>query len=281
MIEYSFEKMDGAGNDFIALFPNTQPELELTSGIIQKLCHRKHGIGADGIIVARKHPDYDFEMEYYNADGSRGSFCGNGARCTVKFAYDKGLLPSGKTKFLFGTDVYYGEVINESVVTISLTEPKDIKQSLSVVLDEKTLHGDFADTGSPHVIFNYKDIGNDADFDSFDAFSLGRALRYAEEFATKGTNVNFYSLEDNFIKIRTYERGVEDETLACGTGSVAVAILAALRNYTKPPVKILTRGGFELVIDFSIDNNRINNVSLTGPVSKNFEGIFDLNKYSK
>lgn len=269
-------KYHGAGNDFV-MCDNLDGQIKLSQEQITFICDRHMGIGADGLILLEKNEGYDFKMNYYNSDGSSATMCGNGARCTVKFAHDMGVLPASgfQYNFLAGDGPHVGHIVSnddaDSLVSISM---KDI--------DEYEAHknGTFSiNTGTEHLVVFVKDL------DTFDVVKEGRKLRYLPEFQPRGTNVNFVEPEvvkegeDTSINlhIRTYEKGVEDETLACGTGITASAIAYYLKHTvgvdsktvfpaarTETPVsqKVIARGG-TLSVQFNPD---LTQVHLTGPV---------------
>ena len=282
MKKYSFTKMSGAGNDFVIIDKAENSELNPDSEFVQALCHRRNGIGADGVIVIDDKPGYDFVMEYYNADGSTGTLCGNGARCSIMFAEKSLRLKDKKALFLSGGIEYSGEVINDEIVKFNLNQPKELKPGFEIKTGCLLIKSSFVDTGSPHAVIRIEDIFNsegnpefpESDIDKLPVFELGKELRYCSTFAPKGSNINFISIKDGKVYIRTYERGVEDETLACGTGSVASAIISFLNYGVEPPVTLVTRSGKELLVDFSAEGNVIQNVSLTGPAIVTFKGDF-------
>ncbi len=258
MNKISFFKYHGAGNDFIIIdnrnhhFPyKNQP------AIIEQWCDRHFGIGADGLILLEKKEGYDFEMVYYNADGYLGSMCGNGGRCAVAFAYFLGIIGQECT-FLATDGPHQAEVIN----------PNWIRLQMRTV--EKIEKGDqfyFLDTGSPHYVTFVDEL------DKLDVVTEGRKIRYNDRFRAEGTNVNFVQPHEKGIKIATYERGVEDETLACGTGVTAAAMayfLYAGEN-SHSPVSVEAKGG-NLTVEFQSANGHFTNVWLNGPAKQVFTG---------
>ena len=282
-----FTKMSGAGNDFVVIDRNHNIEFELNPSEIKNLCHRRDGIGADGVIIIYDSDKYDFVMEYYNADGSTGSLCGNGARCAIKFANDTDRLNTGKAKFISNGEYYLGEVISEELVKFCLNPPKEFKSNFKIKASGQLINSSFINTGSPHVVIKIDDVLQEtksisssySDINEFPAYNLGREIRYHKDFSPSGTNVNFIKIADDKIYIRTYERGVEDETLACGTGSVAAAVIGFTNYNMKPPIKLKTRGGDELVVDFKLNEREINGISLIGPAKTVYKGEFLLNKF--
>ncbi len=254
----NFKKYQGTGNDFI-MIDGRAIDFDLTESQIEQLCHRRFGIGADGLIVLKNHPDYDFEMLYHNADGKVGSMCGNGGRCTVRFAFDLGVIGS-KTRFLAADGEHIAEVDGDTI---------HLKMGELTTFEQYRNH-DFLNTGSPHYIKAVKDIEN------FDVFNQGKKIRYANEWVAKGgTNVNFTEIQaDSSLYVRTYERGVEDETFSCGTGVTAAAIASHLRFGLESPVKIKTKGG-DLSVSFIKNNqNKFEDIYLIGPAKWVFEGEF-------
>ncbi|HZW40104.1 MAG TPA: diaminopimelate epimerase [Ignavibacteriaceae bacterium] len=282
MKNISFVKMSGAGNDFIIVDKIVNADFEPNSEIITKLCSRRTGIGADGLIMISDSASYDFHMQYYNADGSTGTLCGNGARCAIRYAKYSGRLKYENALFKSGEHVYRGVVLGDDCIRFFLNPPEDLRFDLVLNEDDIKVKGDFLNTGSPHLIVNIKDVFGEKksfqDLNDFPVFDLGKKLRYNENF-DKGTNVNFIDIKDDRVWIRTYERGVEDETLACGTGSTAAAIISCIKYGLKPPIRLITRSYDELEVDFNFSEGKVNNISLTGPAKILFLGEFQLNKF--
>ena len=278
-----FKKMSGAGNDFIFFDMNQNTGLLLTSEKIRNLCNRRNGIGADGVITIEDLADYNYKMVYFNADGSTGSLCANGARCSIWFAEKTLRLKNGIAKFVSNDAEFSGEVLDDELIKFNLNSPKRIKYNFKVKAFGQMITSNFADTGSPHVVIKISDVLKDAanpnssfkNIMDFPVFNLGREIRYSEDFKPGGTNVNFIDVIDNVIHIRTYERGVEDETLACGTGSVASALICYVSDNLKPPIKLKTFGGDYLTVNFEVENQKVKNLSLTGPAKIIFEGSID------
>jgi diaminopimelate epimerase len=288
MKNFSFVKMSGAGNDFILFDKKINPSLALNPSAIKSLCDRHNGIGADGIITINDSEIYDFEMEYFNANGSTGSLCGNGSRCAIKFAESSGRIKNGSASFISNRKKYTGQIIDDKQIKFFLNAPEDLRLNFNISVSGLTLKVNYLNTGSPHVVININDIPgnfeNEKSFytniDEVPVIEIGSEIRYLEDFAPEGTNVNFISLDHQNLIIRTYERGVENETLSCGTGAVAAAIIASINYEIKPPVNLLTKGNNCLIVDFKKSRNRIENLSLTGPVELIFTGevqgtIFD------
>ncbi|RFS14481.1 diaminopimelate epimerase [Emticicia sp. C21] len=248
----NFYKYQGTGNDFV-MIDNRDGQFPVSQTYIEHLCHRRFGIGADGLILLQNDPDYDFRMVYFNADGREGSMCGNGGRCTVRFAEDLGIF-NGSTTFI-AVDGEHEASASTEVISLKMGEVHSLEQNTDY---------DFMNTGSPHYVQYVSDIKN------FDVFNEGKKVRYSDEWVKRGgTNVNFVEVLDNeTIYVRTYERGVEDETYSCGTGVTASALSAYLKHGLQSPVKIITNGG-NLQVSFDKD---FQNVYLIGPAVKVFDG---------
>ena len=271
-----FFKMNGSGNDFIVV---DNRDLSLTAALdadtIAALCDRNRGIGADGLLAvepARK--GADFRFRYYNADGGEAEMCGNGARCFGRFTAHLGETFRERVSFetLAGTLTAY--MIDENV-RIAMSEPKDLKLNTGASVPglDAPLH--FVNTGVPHVVTF---VESPQALDVFDVFTVGTAIRHHQAFAPAGTNANFAAvLAPDHIVIRTFERGVEDETLACGTGMVASALVHHLLTGTPSPIKVDVEGGDTLEIGFEKAGERsFKNVTLTGPADFVFEGEIDI-----
>lgn len=278
-----FKKMSGAGNDFIFVDLNQNTGLILTPEKIRSLCHRRNGIGADGLITIEDLSGYSYKMVYYNADGSTGSLCANGARCSIWIAEKTLRLKNGLAKFISNDAEYSGEVLGDELIKFNLNSPKQIKYNFKIKAFGQMITSNFADTGSPHVVIKIFDVLKDImnpksafqNILEFPVFNLGREIRHSSDFKPGGTNVNFIEVIDNIINIRTYERGVEDETLACGTGSVAAALICYVTENLKPPITLKTFGGDKLTVNFGVENQKVKNLSLTGPAKIIFEGSID------
>jgi diaminopimelate epimerase len=265
-----FTKMNGAGNDFI-MIDNRSRNVKLTPEKIVKLCHRQKGIGADGIIllIPASGKEADWAWEFYNSDGSIAEMCGNGARCFAKFVQK---LTGAKEKVTFETlaglvTAYY----NGDNVSIRLTQPKDLKLNIRLPLKngEHIVH--FINTGVPHTVMFVEDA------DKIDVKNQGAEIRYHNLFAPRGTNANFVQIKDkSFIRVRTYERGVENETLACGTGITASSLITALIHNFPSPIKVLVKSGDIMEISFTRNGDQFENVILTGPAEFVFNGTIDI-----
>lgn len=288
MEKIAFFKMSGAGNDFIVIDKDKNPAFNLDQSTVKMLCDRHNGIGADGVISIENSAEYDFKMIYYNADGSTGSLCGNGARCAIYLAGMSNRLNNGRASFISNDEKYTGELLANGSVKFNLNTPKKLKFNFKLKAAGQMINSSFANTGSPHVVISINDIlKNPLDQNSYfndvneiPVIEYGREIRNLPDFSPAGTNVNFIDVKDDKIYIRTYERGVEDETLSCGTGSVAVALIAFVNNKMKPPIALVTKGGDELMVDFRVENKRVIDLSLTGPAKIIFTGELLLNNFS-
>ncbi len=261
-----FWKMNGAGNDFVML-DNRDLALQLSGQTIAQLCDRHRGVGADGVLLVEPAANgADFKMRYYNADGGEAEMCGNGARCFARYVnrLHGDNLDSVKFETLAG--LISAECI-DGQVRINMSAPHSLKlnQQLQVAGETLTVHS--INTGVPHAVVFADDLENT------EVHKLGAGLRYHEAFAPKGTNANFVKLlGPGSISIRTYERGVEGETLACGTGMVACALIAhELHSFTSP-VSVLVKGGDTLRVGFEKTGGAYRNVTLHGPADFVFEG---------
>ncbi|MEN8692330.1 MAG: diaminopimelate epimerase [Desulfobacterales bacterium] len=256
----SITKMSGAGNDFIIIdhragfIPEPyQPQFA------QLVCRHSFSVGADGLILIEDSATEDFEWRFYNKDGSVAEMCGNGARCAARFAWRRGIA-GRKMRFATLAGVIAAELIGEQEhVRIGMTEPFDYRDSMLIHLGESEKEVFFVNTGVPHaVVF--------VDSDNTPVEKWGRTLRYHEQFEPAGTNANFVKIiEDGQLLVRTYERGVEAETMACGTGVVAAAIVAARQGLSESPVDVTTSGGEQLVVQFRLEDTGVLDVHLQGP----------------
>lgn len=255
-MQTTFYKYHGAGNDFVIV---DNRDLQFPADnitYIEWLCDRRFGIGADGLMLLQNHPEYDFEMRYFNSDGREASMCGNGGRCIVSFAQKLGVIGT-QTEFL-AVDGPHEAVIESD---------GDISLKMSDVQDVQITGGDyFLDTGSPHFVRFVEDL------DKVDVFADGRAIRYSDRFREKGTNVNFVRQEGRHLTVYTYERGVEAETLACGTGITASALSAAhLSGIPSGKFTVKAKGG-DLSVSFEQSAGGFRNIWLKGPAAFVFQG---------
>jgi diaminopimelate epimerase len=259
-MKLSFSKYQGTGNDFVMLDNSDGKFNDLSISAIQFLCNRKTGIGADGLIKISSHDTMDFEVEYFNADGSQ-SFCGNGARCSVAYAKTLGLLKN-ETTFLAIDGKHKASIDSNGIVKLEMLPVKEVASA-----------GDqdhFADTGSPH----YMRVVTEANKPEIVKF--GREIRYSDEYKEQGVNVNTVLIADTgVIEVETYERGVEDETLSCGTGVTACALLYMEQAAYSGEVQVKTKGGV-LSVQAELTKNGFENIWLSGPAKKVFDGSLEL-----
>jgi diaminopimelate epimerase len=262
-----FVKMNGAGNDFV-LLDNRDGSIKLDRDLIVRLCHRQRGVGADGLMLLIHNPSgkTEWAWDFYNSDGSVAEMCGNGARCFAR--YVRKLTKCENTvAFESLAGVIQAELLKNNRVAVKLTSPRDLKLDLQVPLSggPRTVH--FINTGVPHAVLFEENA------DLAEVVKTGAEVRRHVQFAPKGTNVNFVQvLGPSHIRVRTYERGVENETLACGTGIVASALIAAHVRQFVSPVKVQAQGGDLLEVAFTVADGRYDNVCLTGPAEFVFEG---------
>ncbi len=283
MIKIQFSKYSGAGNDFVLIDSEINPNLILDPVIIQKLCDRRNGIGGDGILYIKNSDNYDYELEYYNSDGSLGTLCGNGSRCSIKYAYSAKKCKGNKTDFICRGVAYKGEVFEDGNVKFYLAPPEQIKLNYDINANNQVIKISSVDTGSLHAVIKIEEVLADpndknsfyTDINEVPVHTLGKEIRWLKIYE-KGINVNFIQLKNDVIYIRTFERGVEDETFACGTGSTAAALISSLLYNFKSPVKLITLSGETLTVEFEYKENKFTNVALIGPAKEVFTGYIHL-----
>lgn len=269
-----FKKFSGAGNDFVLIDERENKNIDISENLIYNLCNRQTGIGADGLLYISDDNSTDFNLKYYNSDGKIGSLCGNGSRCAIKYAQMSGRI-SDVCTFSWNSVLYKGLNLEDDQVCFYMKDPEDLQLGLSVEIFKQVVKGDFVNTGSPHFVIEVKEIDPVIQsLENLDVFNWGTALRHHDQFLPAGTNVNFIKIEDAVMYIRTFERGVENETLACGTGSVASAIVSVLNNKIIVPVKIIPKSGEKLIVDFKLAEGKITGVTLTGPAKLVFQGEY-------
>jgi diaminopimelate epimerase len=260
VMKIPFMKMSGSGNDFI-LIDHREPFLkeEGLKDLVRKVCQRRISVGADGLILIERSQKADFKWRFYNADGSEAEMCGNGGRCVARFAYLKGIAgPSLKFETLAGI---LSARVDGKRVKLQMTKPFGLNLDETLLIDGKKQAFSSINTGVPHAVLFVEDL------EGVDIVPIGRAIRFHSHFSPNGTNVNFIRLEKGSqLSIRTYERGVEDETLACGTGAVASALIAAFKGFVKSPVSMKTRGGEVLTVHFDIEAKEVKKVFFEGDV---------------
>jgi len=257
----NFFKYQGAGNDFIMIDHREHTLKNIDQKLVAQLCDRRFGIGGDGLMFLTKHADYDFEMVYYNADGNIGSMCGNGGRCIVAFAKQLGVIDS-ETNFLAVDGPHYAKISAEG----------DWVELQMIDVDQISTDGDafVLNTGSPHYVQEVNGLA------AMDVYQAGKAIRNNDTYKANGINVNFVEQKNTHLFVRTFERGVEDETYACGTGVTAVAMAMAQQKnpgHIQTPIEVL---GGKLQVNFDYDGQKFSNVFLCGPAKMVFEGKITL-----
>ena len=253
-----FAKMSGTGNDFILI--DNREQLVADDGLtkfIAKVCRRKMSVGADGLILIESSEKADFRWRFFNSDGSLAEMCGNGARCAARFAYLMGIAGE-HLSFETEAGIINGQVKNNGAM-IKIPDPTDLRLNFALDLEHGPLTVSSINTGVPHVVLMQDSI------EEVDVFGLGREIRYHAAFAPAGTNVNFICQQTpGQLAIRTYERGVEDETLACGTGAIASALVASCQTNLKSPISLVTRSDESLTIHFRERMREFTDVYLEG-----------------
>ena len=261
MKNLAFWKMSGSGNDFI-LMDNRDgrvPENEM-SRLVERACRRRESVGADGLIFVTPSEKYDFSWKYFNADGGEVEMCGNGSRCVARYAFLNNIA-GRKMTFETLAGPVSAEVLGREV-KVRMPDPSDLKLDIGLSREPAWLSVDFMNTGVPHVVVQVENLNG------YPVFEKGRTIRNHELFSPDGTNANFVrAVNSGTIEMRTYERGVEDETLACGTGAIASAIIMSARGKGAPPVAVKTRGGEVLLIDFQKEEKEFRQVWMQGNTS--------------
>jgi len=258
--------MSGSGNDFIFMDGMDGSLAWIEGSWARNVCRRALSVGADGLVILEKDTTYDFAWRFFNSDGSMAEMCGNAGRCAARFAFEKGITGSSMT-FLTEAGPIRAEVKGNRA-KVQLTPPRLIDPDLTLQVEDRSLSLFYIDTGVPHVVFEVADV------DAFPLLEVGRKIRYHEHFAPAGTNVNIVKLVDaHTLQVRTYERGVEDETLACGTGAMACGLMAALKKGGVSPVSIRTASGETLTVSWAGEATSWAPVYIEGRVRLVYEGL--------
>lgn len=265
-----FWKMHGAGNDFILIDDRSRSFPSHDINWLSAIATRNRGIGCEGIILIQPSNSADFRMRFFNPDGNEVEMCGNGARCVAKLAHDIGAAREQMTiETLAGM---LSATVRENGIMLGMTLPKDWRINRQLEIENTVFSYHFVNSGVPHAVIEMDDL------DNCDVAGLGAAFRYHVDFAPAGTNANFIKVTSpDSIRVRTYERGVEAETPACGTGIVASALIAAKLGRIKPPVTVIPTGGDILTVNFTITSQGAENVSLLGPAVLVFTGSLEYN----
>lgn len=258
-MKIQFQKYQATGNDFV-LIDNREGSLSFTTEQVRFICDRKFGVGADGLMLIEKHPVLHFNLNYFNSDGSQ-SLCGNGSRAAVRFAAALGLV-NGKATFNAYDGPHDAELLASGIVRLRMNDVESLRKDGTDW---------FVNTGSPHVVRRVEHVRQ------YNVVEAGSIVRYSDKYKPGGTNVNFVELQqDNTIFVRTYERGVENETLSCGTGVTAAALVVAANHGYKSPVNIETMGG-NLAVEFKVSHTgTFSEIFLVGPAKMVFEGVLEL-----
>ncbi len=260
-MQIQFYKYHGTGNDFVILDNRENKYDNINQQQIEKICHRRFGIGADGLMMLNLKPGYDFEMIYYNADGKTSSMCGNGGRCLIRFAYDRGIRKYSY-KFIAIDGEHEAEIDNHNLIRLKMQDVKTVEE-----------HSGYAvlNTGSPHYVKYSNNVAET------DVVTTGRAIRNSNHYAKEGINVNFVeSTGNDSIYVRTYERGVEDETYSCGTGVTAASLMSAHNDRGFNRVEVKTPGG-HLSVEFNkLSEHEFDNIWLCGPATFVYKGEIEL-----
>jgi len=269
MRKLEFFKLSGSGNDFI-LFDNRKGMLpQGLPDLVKRICRRRFSIGADGVLVLEQSEKADFGMRYFNADGGEVPICGNGAMCIAKFAQLLGIV--GEEAVFESSDGVYRTKISGDSVMVRLQEPSEVRLGFPLEIGEKTVKASSVNTGVPHLVLILGDVTKAP------VLSWGRRLRHHPLFGPQGTNVDFVQvLDKKRLILRTYERGVEGETLACGTGAAAAALVSGWKGMVSPPVEVETKGGRILKVYFKISEEKAEDVWIEGKVESTFEGEITL-----
>lgn len=255
-MQIEFHKYQGTGNDFVILDNRSGIYNSISHDQVKDICHRHFGVGADGLMLLQEKDGYDFEMVYYNADGHLGSMCGNGGRCIVQFAYNLGIKKSNY--HFIATDGPHDAEITDGIIKLKMKDVNEVSNRR---------HHFILNTGSPHYIKIVPDVND------INVYEEGKDIRYSNEFKEKGINVNFVEqLDGDSIFVRTYERGVENETMSCGTGVTAASLISAHNDYGFNHVDVKTHGG-NLYVEFDkTSEHSFENIWLCGPAEFVFKG---------
>jgi len=264
-----FWKMHGSGNDFIIIDnrDGKVKEQEMPY-LVERSCRRRESVGADGVIFVTRSDEYDFAWRFFNADGGEAEMCGNGGRCVSRFAYLKRIAGPQLTFATLAGPI--SATVNGRTVKVLMPKPTGLTLDPGIEPREGWLNAGFINAGVPHLVVQVSELSDHP------VVEQGRMVRYHERFAPEGTNADFIKVTGkDSLEIRTYERGVEDETLACGTGAMAGALVASAREMVRSPVRVKTRGGETLTIYFEKDGESVNKVWMEGNTTIVYEGVLN------
>ncbi len=274
MRKIAFTKMHGAGNDFVLIDDRAETFPVHDHILLAMLAAPRTGVACEGVILLQKSSVADFRMVFFNPDGTEADLCGNGARCVAAFAREIGVVKAPAMTFETRAGLVDAEVSENGAVKVWMPEPKNRRYGLQVKVGDRFVAGDYVEAGVPHFIVPCENIA------SVDVEGLGRALRLSDAFAPNGTNVDFVQfIPAHKALIRTYERGVEAESGACGTGAVATAVVAVETKKMSLPIHVRTAQGYTLTVDGDWRHAKSTGFTLTGPVKKVFEGVVDLDSF--
>lgn len=292
MLTLPFTKYAGAGNDFIVIdairHPALLDETKLVR-LVRESCDRIRGVGSDGLILLSPSDEAPFEMRFFNPDGSFGALCGNGARCAVQAARDAGIVSGSRTEFAVLGAINRAEFLRPEYVRVFVQRPKDIKLNFSLRMGRKIfIDASYVDVGSQHSVVSMDQINRldpNARLDDFKIEFFGPMLRWHIDFAPVGANANFFEVredvEGKYLRIRTWERGVEGETLACGTGCISTAIIAhATKRIDNTSIRLLTQSGEFVTVAFEMIDGRAEDLSLEGSAIKGRSGVIEVDEAS-
>lgn len=274
-MEVHFKKMSGAGNDFIVI-DNRSRKIKNGPRLARKLCDRRWGIGADGLILIEDSKIADYQMNYYNADGSYGGMCGNGGRCVALYSATSGIA---RTRHTFeALNHIYQATVAKNYVVLQMKDPQNITLNINLSTSFGKIQAHYVDTGAPHVVIDAvqfkRRFGHLSDLPVVD---IGREVRNHITFQPEGTNVNVLQINKaNSLRMRTFERGVEDETLACGTGAIACAIIGNFVYGLQSPIKVITSSNLTLQVGFRKSKRQVSDVTLKGPARVIYEGSINI-----
>ncbi len=263
----SFFKLSGSGNDFI-IIDNRDLSLQIVDlpAFVRKVCQRKISVGADGLFLIEPSEIADFKWRFFNSDGSVAEMCGNGSRCVARYAFENGI--TGRTMSIETLAGVITAEVFEETVKVRLTKPSPLQPDRKILLNGQDCFVDFVDTGVPHAVYFVDDL------EVCPVFEEGRKIRQCEAFQPRGTNADFASVQDRQkMRVRTYERGVEDETLACGTGVVASVLAAASRKLVESPVDVTVQSGETLRVYFTHRDGVFEEIYLEGKVKMVYQGL--------
>ena len=265
MKKISFWKMHGAANDFILVDDRSLEFPASDRNWIAAIAARRTGVGSEGVLLIQPSSNADFRMRFFNPDGGEADMCGNGARCIARLAHDIGAAP-GSMSIETPAGIVRAEVRDDQVL-LRMPDPKDWRVNRTLMLENQPLNYSFVNTGVPHAVVNVENL------ETVDVRKMGSRIRYHAEFAPAGTNANFIQVTGaDSLRVRTYERGVEGETLACGTGMTACGLIAGKLSFVRPPVKITPASGDQLEVNYELTPDGACNVTLLGPAVHVFWG---------